>query len=194
MPRWKTVVASAVLLVPFFAFAGEPTVRRETQFPVEVRHTISASSAKIGDTVEFRTDEPVLIGNNIVVPEKATILGTVVDVRRHTGSFPSVLRIRFDRLRWKSGEAKLNAMVLSVRRLYAEAGDWRFHYAPTFIEGIRVISHQQRDAYTEFICDKKDVTLRSGVAFMLRQIDPDSYPAREFMVYSPKNELTARSW
>lgn len=185
----------AVGCVSLLALAGDSvTVRRDTQFPVEVRHTISASSAKTGDTVEFRTEEAVLIGNNIVVPAKAKLLATITEVRRQSAGSPSVLRIRIHTLQWKNGQAPLNAMVQSIQRLHPESADWSFHRAPTFLEGIRVVSYLQHEAYTEFTCDKKDVVIRSGLSFTVRQVDPNVRPEREYTVYSPENERAGAGW
>ncbi len=194
MPRWKTLILSAFLFVAVAAFAAGPTVRRDTQFPVELRHTIDAKTAKPGDPVEFRTQEAVLIGHNLVVPENAKIFGTVTQVRRYSPASPSMVRIRIHTLQWKNQQAPLNAMIQSIQPLRAESSRWSFRHAPTFLEGILVVSRQQRDAYTEFTCDKKDVKIRSGLAFILRQVDPDSSPKREYTIYSPEDEHTAAGW
>jgi len=195
MIREASAFLLPLVLVSLAMSGTDAAVRRDTQFPVQVRHTVKADSAKVGDPVEFRTDEAVLIGNNVVIPEDATILGTIIKVeRRSRDSRQSLIRIRIHTLRWKTGEAALNAMVSSIRRPYASATDWHFHDMPTFVEGIRVTSYQRRDAYTDFSSDQKNVTLRAGVALMLRQIDPEAYPDRDFKVYTPDSQRTAQNW
>lgn len=197
MFRLSLITISAVLLSAssLSAFDEPANVRRDTEFPVEVAHTVKAKSAKVGDTVEFRTAEAVLIGNDIVVPRSATILATITEVqRRSPDSRRSLIRIRIHTLRWKHGEAPLNAIVASVRSPQSRSADWLFRNIPTFLEGIRVISYQRHRAFTEFLSDKKEVTLRSGVTLMLRQIDPTAYPDREFDVYTPDSQRTAENW
>ncbi len=197
LSRFSIALTFAIfwLAVPGTAADDPHTVRRDTQFPVELHGSIKSSSAKVGDKVEFRTDEAILIGNNVVVPENAVILGTVVEVKHHAPDEPhSLLRIKIHTLRWKNGEAPLNAMVASVRRGHMLAVDTAFRHTPTFMDGIRIVSHKKRDAYTEFLSDRKEITLRSGVGFVLRQIDPADYPEREFNVYTPDDQKTAQNF
>lgn len=195
MPRSICAIVGALLLISSSAFGGETLVRRDTEFPVEIVHTIKGKNAKAGDPVEFRTTEAVLIGNDIVVPRNATILGTILEVQKRGPAWPkSLLRVRIHTLRWKNGEASLNAMIASVMRPHMDSAAWNFRPAPTFMEGIRVVSHQRREAYTEFFSDRRDVVLRSGVGFMLRQIDPTNYPDQDFDVFKSDDDRTAENW
>jgi hypothetical protein len=164
--------------------AQEAVVRRDTQLPVELTNTIKSHSAKVGDKVKFRLNEAVLIGNNIVVPEGAKIFGVVEAVRDNSDDQPhSLVRIRIDRLEWKKGSARLNAVVLSVEPTPAQSIIMSHRRRrpplppPSFMLGIRIKAHVRRDAYVEFFSDKKDLTLHSGMTFVLRQIDPDHNPA-----------------
>ncbi len=192
--RGIAIVASGVLIFSS-ALCGETPVPRDTEFPVELAHTVNVRNAKVGDPIEFHTLEPVLIGNDTVVPQNATILGSITEIqRRGPGWQRCLIRITIHSLRWKRGEAVLNAMVSSILRPHADELYWRFRYAPTFMEGIRVISHQRGDAYTEFFSDHKDVVLHSGVSFMLRQIEPEGNPDRELNVYSGEPRRTADKW
>jgi hypothetical protein len=70
-------------------------------------------------------------------------------------------------------------MVARVRRGHPEATDLQLRATPTFLEGVRIVSYMRRQAYTEFYSDKKDVTIRSGVNFVLRQIDPNEFSDEE---------------
>lgn len=181
-------VMGLAAVISLVASGEHISVRRDTQFPVELRHTLKAASAKIGDPVEFRTAAPVLIGNNIVVPEDSVILGTVIEVRHKAAESPrSLIRIRIHTLKWKNGETGLNAMVSSVLRPRAFALGINVTHPTTFLEGIRVVSHQKREAYTEFFSDERDVSLRSGVSLLLRQIDPEAYPDRDFNIFKADN-------
>jgi hypothetical protein len=163
--------------------AQEAVVRRDTQFPVELSNTIKTHSAKVGDKIKFRLNEAVLIGNNIVVPEGARITGTIQTVRNNGVSEPrSLLSIRIDNLEWKKGRATLNAVVLSVEPTPAQDMLMTRRrrpppLRPSFMQGIHIKSHIRREAYTEFSSDKDNFVLHSGIAFVLRQIDPNRDPA-----------------
>jgi hypothetical protein len=190
-----TAVASLTLIASSSASDDlKVEVRHNTEFPVEVHGTIKSASARVGDTVEFRTEIPVLIGNKIVVPNNATILGTVTEVRHGEHDWPrSLIRIRIHTLRWKDQQIHLNAMVTSIRRVRHMTAVATFGSMPTFLEGVRVVSHLQHNASTEFVSDQKDVVIRSGVSFMIRQIDPDAYPDDDLRIltsntpHAPKN-------
>lgn len=134
---------------PLMHADGPVLVRRDTEIPVEIRTRIKSGSAKVGDPIEFRTTEAVLIGNNVVVPENSSVLGTIVEVQ-HGGEPRAMVRIRIHTLRWKSGESMLNAIVASVRHGHIDVPDWGFGPQPTFMEGIRIVSYQQHEACTDF--------------------------------------------
>ncbi len=172
------------LTLPTFA-GDKPSVRRDTEFPVEVHTGLKSGSVRVGDTIEFRTAEAVLIGNGVVVPRNATILGTVTEVRSRNADGPrALIRIRIHTLRWKSGEASLNAMVSAVRHVRFSDPNISFPQLPTFMEGIRIVSHLRHEAVTDFFSDQRNFTIRSGVGLMLRQIDPEAFPDRDFNVLS----------
>jgi hypothetical protein len=164
--------------------AQEAVVRRDTQFPVELKKSIKTRSAKVGDKVEFRLNEAVLIGNGVVVPEGAKMFARVEAVQNDAPDEPhSSMGIRIDRLEWKKGTARLNGIIMSVEPTPAQSMiiSRRHHpplRIPSFMQHIRIKSHIQREAYSEFISKEKDFALHSGVMFIVRQIDPDRDPAR----------------
>jgi hypothetical protein len=182
MVRFFAVLLALAALAAPLLVAQETIVRRDTLFPVELRTTVKTDSVKIGSTVEFRTNEAVLIGNNIVVPDDAKILGTVEVIRRDSVDSPrSLVRIRLGTLYWKNGSAKLNAVVASVEASPAEQMLMTRHrrnpvQPPSFLRGIRILAHMRKDAYTDFQSEEKDFVLRSGITFLLRQLDPDRDP------------------
>jgi hypothetical protein len=182
MIRPATLLSFAVLACALLS-AQEAVVRRDTQFPVELSTTVKTRSAKIGDKVKFRLNEAVLIGKNIVVPEGATIIGTIESVRNSATDQPrSLVGIRLATLEWKKGRAKLNAVVLSVEPTPAQNMIMTRRRRPplrppSFLQGIHIKAHVRRNAYTEFFSDKNEFTLRSGSTFVLRQIDPNRDPA-----------------
>jgi len=148
------------------------TVQPDTRFPVVLHGTVRASQAKVGDPVEFRTIEPVLIGNGVVVPENAELKGTVVFVRTDHRTTPSSwVRIRVQQLRWKTGQAALNAVVDGVHYVRSSYFD-SYHRGPrsTFLEGIHIVPHLFRDASTDFFSDSKPVVLHDGIILEMRQV------------------------
>jgi hypothetical protein len=148
------------------------TVLPDTHFPIELHGTIRAAHAKIGDLVEFRTIEPVLIGNGVVVPANAKVQGIVLFVRTDPKAIPvSWVRIRIQELRWKTGLASLNAVVDGVH--YAPSAYFdSFHRAPraTFLEGIHVAPHPFRKASTDFFSDTTAVVLHDGIILEMRHV------------------------
>lgn len=154
------------------------TVRPDTGFPVELQQTIRASRAKAGDPVEFRTLEPVLIGNGIVVPENAMLVGVVAFARDESKAEPrSLLRIRVQGLHWKNGQARINAVVGSV---YYARSSYVLKMSngpkPTFLEGIHIIPHLMWQASTDFYANDKDVVLHKGILLQLRHVVVDQIP------------------
>jgi len=158
------------------------SVHPGTEIPVELRTKLDTQSMKVGAKIEFHTTEAVLIGHNIVVPENATITGhieQVIDGGR--ASSKSVLRIIINALKWKHGEAPLNAVISSVERNPAQemlqARGRRFRNPPTFLKDIHIRAHLSRNAVTEFYSDRPSLTVSKGLFFLLRQVDPDHDPA-----------------
>lgn len=169
---------SLVLLCSATLVAQNETVRRDTMFPVEVEQTVKSKDVRIGDSIELKLESGVLIGNNIVAPQGAKIFGEVLQAWNDaTGKPRSLLRIRFHTLKWKDHEIPLNAVVSSIVpghvAMYGLSG---LPIRPTFMEDIRVLSHLRRVSSTEFQSDDKSFSIRSGVRFVLRQIDPEMYP------------------
>lgn len=154
-----------------------PAVKQDTMFPAELRHTINSKSAIPGDPVEFRTLEPVLLGNNVVVTTGATLLGEVEQALPRSDSSPeSSISIRVRELRWNGKSVPLNAVVSGVffvRSSYTYRSG--LQQKPTFLEGIEIVAHLSETAFTEFSCRKKDVVLRNGILLMFREIDPAQF-------------------
>jgi hypothetical protein len=167
-----------VVFVVVNAAAQElPSIKQDTTFPAELRHSIHSSSAKVGDAVEFRTVEPVLIGNGVVVPDGASLIGHVEEVQAPSKSAPeSSVSVRIDTLQWGHHSLPLNLVVSSV--FYARAGYLNDEHPgpkPTFLEGIQIVAHMSDAAFTEFSSSKKEVVLRNGVLLLFRQVDPEKY-------------------
>jgi hypothetical protein len=154
-----------------------PAIKPDTTFPAELRHTIHSSSVKVGDPVEFRTVEAVLIGNGVVVPDGASLLGEIDKVQpRSVSSSEASVSVRINKLQWGNHSIPLNLVVSKV--FYARAGyvnEPRPGVKPTFLEGIQIVAHLSDVAFTEFSSSKKEVVLRNGVLLLFRQIDPEKF-------------------
>jgi hypothetical protein len=128
----------------------------------------------------------VLIGNGLVVPDGASLIGQVEEVKSRSESSPeSSVSLRIEKLRWGRNSLPLNLVVSSV--FFAPAAylnDSRPGPKLTFLEGIQIVAHLSDVAFTEFSSSKKEVVLRKGVLLLFRQVDPDRY------VDSPQLALT----
>jgi hypothetical protein len=178
MPAALRFLLCVAFVVATAAVAQQlPFIKQDTTFPVELRRTIHTNSAKVGDPVEFRTIEPVLVGRGIVVPNNASLLGEIEEVQPRSASSPeSSICIRVRTLRWNDKVIPVNAVVTGV--FFARAGylnESASGTKPTFLEGIRIVAHLSEDAFTEFSSSKKEVVLRNGILLLLRQVDPDAY-------------------
>jgi hypothetical protein len=171
-----------LFLCPTLALAEQPTVRRDTQFPVQLRQDTLTATAKPGSALEFETTASVLIGNGIVVPRGAQVRGLVEQVRSGPSAAGAALRISFDNLRWDGGSAQLNAVVMGVEPSDTEANPvWRHlrravRGRPTMLEHIGVRSHFGPPAFVDFESGRGDVTLRRGIRLVLLHIDPERIP------------------
>jgi hypothetical protein len=164
--------------------AGDTTVvRRDTYFPVVLQTVISTETAKAGDQVIFRTTQGVLIGNNIVVPSGAEVMGTIDEVQWNRANGPrSVLVIRFHAVRWPDGRVGLNAVVSGVEKATPYEKSFlrpikNVFSRPTLLEHINIYAHIQRSAFTEFTSDQARFALRPGIRLVLRHLEPDREPS-----------------
>jgi hypothetical protein len=183
--RSKGIAAALLVLWLTVSLAATdgPNVRRDTQIPVELQTRVNTETAKKGDSVILRTSQAVLIGQNVVIPLGAKVLGTIDRVSRDSSNSPrAVLVIRFHELQWSEGSADLNAVVSSVestnqreRLIFRHIHN--LFSQKTLLERINVYAHVQRDAFTEFTSDQPEFVLRPGIRLVLRQLDPDRDPA-----------------
>lgn len=182
MPRSGFLLSALLLTSCASLCAQEVSVRPGTQIPVELRTKIDTHSIKPGAKIEFHTTEAILIGHNVVVPENALVIGRVEQVSDSDGESPnSVLRISINRLKWKHGEAALNAAIVSIEQTPAQAilqgRGRRFRDPPTFLKDVHIRAHLSRNASTEFYSKRLHFIVGKGLYFLLRQVDPDNDPA-----------------
>jgi hypothetical protein len=171
-----------LLLCSSFGLAEQPTVHRDTQLPVQLRSETKSATARPGTALEFVTTESVLIGNGVVVPRGAQVVGHVEEVRSGFSAAGPALRISIDTLQWDRWSAPLNAVVIGVEPSDAEDNPvWRhLHRAVrgrrTMLEDVAVRSHIGAKAAVEFTSHRGEFTLRRGVRLVLWQVDPERVP------------------
>ena len=112
-----------MLLAAFLAVAQTATPRvtvlDHSSIAVQIKSTVKANKARIGDEVVAEVTVPVLQDGHIVIPKGARVVGRVIAATAHTKEHPeSVLAVRFDNAEWKGGSAALNAYI--VRTLAVE--------------------------------------------------------------------------
>ncbi len=183
MLRIRTLLPLLLVVLVASCWAQQVSVRPGTEIPVELRTKIDTQSVNAGTRINFQTIEAVLIGHNIVVPANATVVGSVEHVANGDAASPkSLLRISIHTLKWKHGEAPLNAVIISIERTPAQdmmmaRGRHPFRSPPTFLKEIHVRAHLSRSASTEFYSDRPSFTVNKGLYFLLREVDPDHEPA-----------------
>lgn len=174
----------AAMLVLAFAMdlrADLLSVRRDTQFPVELQTGIHTGTAQQGDRVLLRTTQGVLIGNNIVVPQGAEVFGTIDKLDRDPECRCSSLVLRFGEIQWSGGYVKINAVVSAVESTNQRQSLIIRHIQNLFsqktnLEHIDVYAHIRRDAFTEFSSDRLEFEIRPGIRLVLRHLDPNKDP------------------
>lgn len=104
--RKLSFLASAIVLVSFTARAQHPPVSIPpgTLLQVEVTNDIDAKKAKAGDVFKTRLWADISVGGKVVLPQKTTLIGHVVEVQLHNKANPeSSLTLAFDKAVLKDG-------------------------------------------------------------------------------------------
>jgi hypothetical protein len=83
----------------------------EVSIPAELKTTVKAENAHRGDPVEFRTLESQLIGNGVVMPANAKLMGRIVGAAPQQGDKPSWLVLLVERAEWKQNSIPLHAFI-----------------------------------------------------------------------------------
>src|SRR5215471_1645894 len=85
--------------------------------PAELRTTVKAENVKRGDPVEFRTLEPVLLSNGVVMPMDSKLKGRVVGSAARHGDKPSWLVLMVEQAEWRQHTARLHAFIAAELRI-----------------------------------------------------------------------------
>ena len=83
----------------------------EVSIAAELKTTVKAENAHRGDPVEFRTLEPQLIANGVVMPANAKLMGRIVGAAPQQGDKPSWLVLLVERAEWKQVSIPLHAFI-----------------------------------------------------------------------------------
>ncbi len=98
----------------------------QTSIPVQLKKTVRSDKARIGDAVRLEALEPVLLGDNVVLPRDAKLYGHVVDVSPWEQAGYSRLSIVVERAVWGKQEVRMRAFISGlgyrkeVGRTYAD--------------------------------------------------------------------------
>lgn len=109
----KTIL---LLIAALAAGSQQPdtlALRSGASIAVQIRRTVKADKARIGDEVLTEVTVPVLQDGRVVIPKGARVVGQVTAASAHTKAHPeSVLAVRFERAQWKQGSVALNAFIV----------------------------------------------------------------------------------
>jgi len=172
-----------LLVSSVFSVAQDTSVRRGTRIPAELSRTIKTSSAKVGDRVTFRTIQPVLVSDGVVVPVGSELRGLIEELKRGQSAEATEMRIRLDTLIYRQKEIPVNLVVSSL--YYARASSMpdydKGRLKLTFLEDIQVTANMSAEASTSFRSERSFV-LRNGILLEFRQVDPKEFQNRQDQV------------
>jgi hypothetical protein len=118
-----------VLLSAFAVLAEDPQTAPSASatplpdnlsIPAQLSKSLDTNKCKVGDVIEMKTLEPVLLGNNLVMPEKTKLLGTIVGAASRQDEKPSWILLVVERADWKEHSVALHAFVSSQITVRAE--------------------------------------------------------------------------
>lgn len=110
---WVPVLMLAAAIVQAQQDSPEPPAAGELSIPAELTTTVRAENAHRGDPVQFRTLEPVLIANGLVMPANAKLSGRIVGAAPQQGDKPSWLVLLVEKAEWKQQSVPLHAFIAS---------------------------------------------------------------------------------
>lgn len=114
----RVLISILFLSVAGFAQDPQPSVApaqgsESFTIPARLAKTVDTKKCKVGDVVEMRTLEPVLIGNGVVMPEHTKLQATVLGAGSRQDEKPSWLVLVVQKAEWKDYTVPLRAFVAS---------------------------------------------------------------------------------
>ena len=82
--------------------------------PAQLSKTIRTDKTHVGDKVEFKTVEPVLIGKGVIMPIDTKLHGRVLGAASRQADKPSWLVVLVDNAEWKNHSLPLHAFIVSL--------------------------------------------------------------------------------
>ena len=93
--------------------AAGPQAPDNLSIPAQLSRTIDTKNCKVGDVVELRTLEPVLIANGLVMPEHTKLQARILGAAPRQDDKPSWVLLVVQRAEWKDHSLPLRAFVAS---------------------------------------------------------------------------------
>ena len=91
-----------------------PDVPAHMTIPAQLSKTIRTDKTHVGDKVEFKTVEPVLIGKGVIMPIDTKLHGRVLGAASRQADKPSWLVVLVDNAEWKNHSLPLNVLIVSL--------------------------------------------------------------------------------
>ena len=114
----RTICTALLAFAVLLAAAQQPVVGNATSsgtlsIPAQLRKTLRADKARVGDPVEFRTLEAVLVSKDTVMPANASLRGRVLGASPKQDGKNSWLALVVERAEWKQHSVPLHAFVVA---------------------------------------------------------------------------------
>jgi hypothetical protein len=138
---------------------GAVTIPEGTRVRVRLDESISSATAEKGQTVVFSTTDPVMVGNEVVIPEGAMVTGTITEAqpKRHMGR-AGKLDFSIDRVK-----AADNEWVPLRYTLNRESGDSHAVRTGVITAGVAAVFWPAAPVF--LLMKGKDVTVNKDVVF-----------------------------
>jgi len=112
----RTFGVVLVAVTVSFSSAQQPAIgttgsASNLSIPVQLSKTVRADKVHPGDAVKFRTLEPVLVSNGVVMPTNTLLVGRILNVQPKQEGRNSWLALIVERAEWKRHTLPLHAFV-----------------------------------------------------------------------------------
>jgi len=112
----RTIGAALLVLIALAATAQPPSAGNlapaaQLSIPAELKKTVRADKAHAGELVEFRTLEPVLVSQGVVMPANTLLRGRILSAGPKQESRNSWLALVVERAEWKQHSLPLHAFI-----------------------------------------------------------------------------------
>jgi hypothetical protein len=98
-------------LAPAQQASADSASLAKLSIPAQLCKTVRADKVRPGDTVKFKTLEPVLVGNGVVMPTNTLLVGRILNAKPRQEGKSSWLALVVERAEWKRHSMPLHAFV-----------------------------------------------------------------------------------